>query len=616
MRKEARNSKALFYGCKMEQLSIYLFESKSIQAYLCRTGELRHMITASDRLDALIGPDRNGLIYQSLRAAGLDPEKDTNLISSQTAGADFSEGNGNIVFFRYLGGSLSCYAIGDKGHNNLLRFRFALTLSVNACLPGLQFSDAFVSDFVSDDATDNSGFHNLLKKAFDAMAADNNRPTTLLPLATACSASAPKTGEVAVTAGDRDYIMQRLATNYSTVRLSLYIKYLTYKDDDANESVREDAKRLGKEFLDWVNLSGTGDGSEAQGDIALIHMDGNSVGSTLITLRNILKERAVSRSEYAKVMLEISQMLRSSTRKAVKDAISEIRNREPNLRFRPLVLGGDDVTLLIQPDWAADFCVAFAGSFKKATKEKLKSSVWVSEYLKNNDEEPRLEYLTSSGGILFQKKKHPYATSVRLVEELARKAKDRIFPDPIIPPHKGAIEVNPSAVAFVRLTESSGESIDSIMKRLRKFRLRSKDCDFYTGKKDGFITCENSVDDPGEITLERLVDVVHKQNGGSVISRFRRMLTEISQDRLDDAEHLFEQAKTMDPYFKNNPVVGLLKFEAERSDESNRKLWYYRTDSGLETIINDFLVLDHYINGDGDIDGEDDSPDAESGKEA
>ena len=612
MRKEARNSKALFYGCKMEQLSIYLFESKSIQAYLCRTGELRHMINASDKLDALIGPDKKGLIYQSLRAAGLDPEKDTNLISSQTAGAEFSEDDGKIVFFRYLGGSLSCYSTGDDGYKNLLRFRFALTLSVNACLPGLQFSDAFVSDNV----TDNAGFHKLLKEAFDALAADNNRPTTLLPLATACSASAPKTGEVAVTPGDGDYIMQRLASSYREVRLSLYIKYLTCKNDDAKESVREDAERLEKEFMDWVNLSETGDGSEAQGDIALIHMDGNSVGSTLITLRNILKERDSSRSEYAKVMLEISQMLRSSTRKAVKDAISGIRDREPNLRFRPLVLGGDDVTLLIQPDWAADFCVTFARAFKEATKEKLKSSVWVSEYLKNNDEEPRLEYLTSSGGILFQKKKHPYATSVRLVEELARKAKDRIFPDPIIPPHKGAIEVNPSAVAFVRLTESSGESIDSIMKRLRKFRLRSKDCDFYTGKKDGFITCENSVDDPGEITLERLVDVVHKQNGGSVISRFRRMLTEISQDRLDDAEHLFEQAKTMDPYFKNNPVVGLLKFEAERADDSNRKHWYYRKKYGLETIINDFLVLDHYINGDGDIDGEDDYPDAESGKEA
>ncbi|WP_406547455.1 Cas10/Cmr2 second palm domain-containing protein [Succinimonas sp.] len=596
----------------MEQLSIYLFESKSIQAYLCRTGELRHMINASDKLDALIGPDRNGLIYKSLRAAGLDPEKDTNLISSQTAGAEFSEDNGNIVFFRYLGGSLSCYAIGEQGHDNLLRFRFALTLSVNACLPGLQFSDAFVSDNVSD----NGGFHNLLKKAFNTLAADNNRPTTLLPLATACSASAPKTGEVAVTPGDGDYIMQRLASNYREVRLSLYIKYLTGKDDDVNSSVLEDAERLGKGFMDWVNLSGFGDGSEAQGDVALIHMDGNSVGSTLITLRNILKEWQVSRSEYAKVMLEISQMLGSSTREAVKDAIHGIMSQKSDLRFRPLVLGGDDVTLLIQPDCAADFCVAFAKAFKEATKNKLESSARVAEYLKNNAGRSRLDYLTSSGGILFQKKKHPYATSVRLVEGLARIAKNRKFPDPIIPPTEGAIKVNPSAVVFVRLTESSGESISAIMSRLRKFRLRVQGDNFYTGKVDGFITCEKSVDDAGEITLERLVDVVHKQNGGSVIPRFRRMLSEVAQGRLKDADHLFEQAKTMDPSFKKNPVVGLLKFETERAEGSDGKHWYYRTSYGLETIINDFLVLDHYINGDGDTDGEDGSPDAGSGKEA
>ena len=124
----------------MDKLSIFLFESKSIQAYLSRTGRLRHMIIASDRLDSLVGPDEDGLIQRSLAAAGLDPGRDTNIIAAQSPDYEVQEDNGKIVFFRYLGGAFSCYALGQQGYENLVRFRFAVTLAVQTELPGLPFS--------------------------------------------------------------------------------------------------------------------------------------------------------------------------------------------------------------------------------------------------------------------------------------------------------------------------------------------------------------------------------------------------------------------------------------------------------------------------------------------
>ncbi len=624
MRKEARNSKALFYGCKMEQLSIYLFESKSIQAYLSRTGKLRHMINASNRLDALIGPDRNGLIYQSLSAAGLDPETDSNLLASQKAGYEVAEDDGRIVFFRYLGGSLSCYALGETGYEKLLRFRSALTLSVHASLPGLQFSDAFVSREISG----KDEFYSLLGDAYEQLAADNNRPTMLLPLATACTASAPATGEAAVRSQNKsvmkidrdsqDRVMESLKANYKDIKLSLYEKYLMHRGE-TDQDLMYLAEKLNEIFVRYANLTESDDSLEPEGDIALIHMDGNSVGATLIKLRDILKKSRVSRPEYVKVMLEISAILGDSTRNAVVTAVSRLlKKNESLLKFRPLVLGGDDVTLLIQPDCAADFCVEFAREFKTETEKNLKGSPLIMSYLNNPDtEKPYLTWLTTSGGILFQKKKHPYATSVKLVEGLAEIAKNRF-------PHsdrKDIIAVNPSAVAFVRLTESSGEDIKTIVERLRSFRQPASGAVFHTGSRNGFITCNNSGESLDEIpldeiTLEGLVSAVRDQKGGPVITRFRRMLSEISRGRLADAERLFSQADTMDTAFKKSPVVSLLIKKALREEGNCKNPWYTQTDDGMETVINDILVLDHYINGDDSADGRDESDGAASEKEA
>ncbi|WP_019002413.1 Cas10/Cmr2 second palm domain-containing protein [Succinimonas amylolytica] len=624
----------------MDKLSIFLFESKSIQAYLSRTGRLRHMIIASDRLDSLVGPDEDGLIQRALAAAGLDPGRDTNIIAAQSPDYEVQEDNGKIVFFRYLGGAFSCYALGQQGYENLVRFRFAVTLAVQTELPGMPFSDALVSGDL-EDLSDNRGFFDLLDQAYTALAAAGNRPLMLLPLATACTASAVATGEAAVRTdaedarnlmkADRDSadaVMVRLASNYQKVNLSLYIRYLFSKKEarslrKATAAQRDLAASFDRRFKSSVNFSGS-DQDENDGDIALIHMDGNSVGTTLIRLRSVLSGRdgenaaPVSRGEYTKVMLEISEMLQNSTRNAVKEAISGLMKmkKDSSLNFRPLVLGGDDVTLLMDPRYAADFCVNFARKFRTETETSIKKSVLIGKYLKG-----KLKFLTSSGGILFQKKKHPYQGAVRLVESLAKMAKDRwknlssaapskngteLWDKVISASEKGVIRVNPSAVAFVRVTEASGEALGELFDRLRRFRIPSEGREFCTGSMNGFVTLGSSDEDAGEVTLEQLADCVGRQQGGAVISRFRRMLSEISCGRLTDARQLFKQARRNDDSFINNPVVELLIKSGEHEEEDPDGIWYYKVPAGqgdrqqsqdfrYESIINDILVLDHYI---------------------
>ena len=52
----------------------YLFEAKSIQAYLFRSGRVRDIIAASERLDRLVDSHESSTLFQVLNAAGLNSD--------------------------------------------------------------------------------------------------------------------------------------------------------------------------------------------------------------------------------------------------------------------------------------------------------------------------------------------------------------------------------------------------------------------------------------------------------------------------------------------------------------------------------------------------------------
>ena len=84
----------------MPMYYIYLFETKSIQNYLGRTGQLKDLIAISDQLDHLIDEGESDL-YEVLEQLNIshninDVKKDNNSSSC-------------INFFRCKGGAFGCY---------------------------------------------------------------------------------------------------------------------------------------------------------------------------------------------------------------------------------------------------------------------------------------------------------------------------------------------------------------------------------------------------------------------------------------------------------------------------------------------------------------------------
>ena len=87
---------------------IYLFETKSIQNYLGRTGQLKDLIAISDQLDHLIDEGESDL-YEVLEQLNIshninDVKKDNNSSSC-------------INFFRCKGGAFGCYSTDESDQN-------------------------------------------------------------------------------------------------------------------------------------------------------------------------------------------------------------------------------------------------------------------------------------------------------------------------------------------------------------------------------------------------------------------------------------------------------------------------------------------------------------------
>ena len=133
--------------------------------------------------------------------------------------------------------------------------------------------------------------------------------------------------------------------------------------------------------------------------------------------------------EYSKNMSKFSEILENITGGAVKDTMEAIIRKagtKENFFFRPLVVGGDDVTVLIEPRFAYDFVINFCKNFYKKSKEAINhkdNKDAITPIADALQKAGKPAYLSASGGILFNKISHPFYNSLRIVEGLAEKAK-------------------------------------------------------------------------------------------------------------------------------------------------------------------------------------------------
>jgi hypothetical protein len=162
------------------------------------------------------------------------------------------------------------------------------------------------------------------------------------------------------------------------------------------------------EYLDLHKIS------NSKNKIAIIHADGNGLGAIL---QNLGKNLSKNPEKIEKAYREFSRVLDEATTFSAKNAYKTTKKKYPNLKIRPVVLGGDDLTMITDANSALYFVNEYLKEFEKNTKNSFKEFVKEFEIRDFNG-------LTACAGISFCNEKYPFHYAVNLAEELCGYAKN------------------------------------------------------------------------------------------------------------------------------------------------------------------------------------------------
>jgi CRISPR/Cas system-associated protein Cas10 (large subunit of type III CRISPR-Cas system) len=133
--------------------------------------------------------------------------------------------------------------------------------------------------------------------------------------------------------------------------------------------------------------------------IAVIHADGNGLG-------NIVQKVGKD----AKKMKDFSSELDKITKESARSAFDEVKKnyfKGDIIPIRPVVLGGDDLTMICKADFAVEYTKIFLEAFEEESEKRLKNK------------------LTACAGIAYVKSSYPFHYAVDLAKQLCKRAKKK-----------------------------------------------------------------------------------------------------------------------------------------------------------------------------------------------
>ena len=192
---------------------------------------------------------------------------------------------------------------------------------------------------------------------------------------------------------------------------------VVYKDDSTvqKECFKDDKglciKSFGDSALSTKNVAyNISDMTGKNNWIAIIHADGNGVGKVV---------QAVGRKK--DVFRKFSQKLDFATKEAANMAYKAVADKfrdKKIIPIRPVVLSGDDMTVIIRGDLAIDYANAFIAAFEEKTKEHL-GDILREQHVFADDK----DCLTACAGIAFIKSSYPFYYGYQLADDLCGQAK-------------------------------------------------------------------------------------------------------------------------------------------------------------------------------------------------
>ena len=267
--------------------------------------------------------------------------------------------------------------------------------------------------------------------------------------------------------------------------------------------------------------------------IAIIHADGNGLGKVV---------QAVGKKQ--DVYKAFSQKLSEATTAAAHQAFKEVSwpfDAREAIPIRPVVLSGDDMTVIIRGDIALDYANAFIIAFEKETRKAL-GDILRSEHVFAEDK----DYLTACAGIAFIKSSFPFYYGYELAEALCGQAKK----DTKSIYGENSNHLPPSCLMFHKVQDSFIFDYTDIVRRelTAKDGLTFKAGPYYIKEQTG----KHTVDDLIANSL-----LLNSENSDGVKSGIRNWVTL----RLDNKDIADQRKERMRQIFSDTTAVETLTEE-------------------------------------------------------
>lgn len=260
--------------------------------------------------------------------------------------------------------------------------------------------------------------------------------------------------------------------------------------------------------------------------IAVIHADGNSLGQVV---------QAVGHD--AESFKRFSKALDAATVKAANDAYEAIREcfGDGCIPIRPVVLGGDDMTVIIRGDLAVPYVTEYLKRFEQHTGEGEMGQI-LSQARQGKGVFPEgKNHLSACAGIAFVKSSYPFHYAYQLAEQLCEESK-RVAKQTLAETD-GRKALCKSCLMFHKVEDSFVTTYADIVRRVLTTDAGKslKFGPYYINPND-----LSATDVPeGSITIDELVelcDLLGKEEG--VKTGIRRWLTLLHAHDGRDGQHL------------------------------------------------------------------------------
>jgi len=248
-------------------------------------------------------------------------------------------------------------------------------------------------------------------------------------------------------------------------------------------------------------------GAQPRGYMGYIEADGNRFGELLKALKEGIKDK--SNKEQLQAYRAFSKLIKETTQEALIDALIEVldgrelpkKDGKTILPFRVLLLGGDDILLVIQAQYALTFAEAFCRLFQEKARRKF-------------SQEPSLQGVefpdfTMSAGVVIAHHNLPFLSLHRMASELLKSAKRRSWKAKQEGQEIGAVD-------FQVVTGSNIEDLKTLRREVYTVRDGTQEL-LMTGRP--YLVSPNE----GENELRQLLEVVESLKGRVARSRLKEL---------------------------------------------------------------------------------------------